>query len=101
MSDQMTSMTTGAAPATDFTGIRRQIHEYIEVNFLFDGGPTDLDDAASLVEQGIVDDTGVLELALFVEESWGLTVDPRDLLPENFDSVNALASYVVRRFASS
>lgn len=97
MTDQMTGMTTGAVPATDFAGIRQQIHEFIEVNFLFDGGPADLDDEASLVEQGIVDDTGVLELVLFVEEAWGLTVDPQDLHPENFDSVNALSAYIVRR----
>jgi acyl carrier protein len=46
------------------------------------------------METGVVDDTGVLELILFVEEAWGLTVDRADLAPENLDSVNALASYV-------
>lgn len=99
MTDQMTGMTTDAIPATDFAGIQRQIHEFIQVNFLFDGGSADLDDAGSLVAQGILDDTGVLELVLFVEEAWGLTVDPQDLRPENFDSIDALAAYIVRRLS--
>ena len=100
MSDHMTSPSAGMAPATDLDGIRQQIHEFIQMNFLFDGAPSDLDDAASLVEQGVVDDTGVLEIVLFVEEAWGLTVDPQDLRPEHFDSVNALAEYVYRHLAN-
>lgn len=84
----------GAAPATDLDGIRRQIHEFVAMNFLFDGGPEQLDDSASLLESGVVDDTGVLELVLFVEEGWGLTMQRGDLAPENLDSINALATYV-------
>ena len=87
-------MMAGAAPATDLDGIRRQIHEFVAMNFLFDGSAEPLDDAGSLLESGVVDDTGVLELVLFVEEAWGLTVDRSDLDPENLDSVNALAKYV-------
>jgi acyl carrier protein len=84
----------GATPATDLDGIRRQIHEFVALNFLFDGSSEQLDDSASLLETGIVDDTGILELVLFVEEAWGLTVDRGDLAPENLDSVDALAKYV-------
>ncbi len=94
MADVRASAMAGAAPATDLDGIRRQIHEFIALNFLFDGTAEPLDDAVSLLESGVVDDTGVLELILFVEEAWGLTVDRTDLAPENLDSVNALASYV-------
>ena len=100
MSDYVTGISTGMLPATDLEGIRRQIREFIQMNFLFDGAPADLDDAASLVEQGVVDDTGVLEIVLFVEDAWGLTVDPQDLRPEHFDSVNALAEYVFQHLAN-
>ncbi len=74
--------------------IREQIRDYITQNFLFGGTPTQLDDSASLLEQGIVDTTGVLELVLFVEETYAFHVDQNDLLPENFDSVDNLVSYV-------
>lgn len=82
-------------PATDLPGIRRQIHEFVETNFLFDGSGKTVDDDTSLTAQGIVDATGFLELALFVEEAWGITVAQDDLVPENFDTVNALAAYVM------
>jgi acyl carrier protein len=99
MAGEMTG-TARAVPATDLAGIREQIRDFVTMNFLFDGGNAELDNAASLMEEGIVDSTGVLELVLFVEETWGLTVDHADLLPEHFDSVNALAHYVERRLAA-
>ena len=83
-------------PATDLPGIRRQIHEFVAMNFLFDGSGEAFNDEISLVEQGIVDPTGFLELALFVEEAWGVTVAEGDLNPDNFDTVAALATYVKR-----
>jgi acyl carrier protein len=101
MSEHVTSTSAGMLPATDLDGIRRQIHEFIQMYFLFGGAPADLEDAASLVEQGVVDDTGVLEIVLFIEDGWGLTVDPQDLSPEHFDSVNALAEYVHQHLANT
>lgn len=76
--------------------IRDQIRDFITQNFLYDGTATQLDNSASLLEQGIVDTTGVLELVLFVEETYEFHVDQNDLLPENFDSIDNLASYVAR-----
>ncbi len=76
--------------------IREQIRDYITQNFLFNSAPTQLDDSASLLEQGIVDTTGVLELVLFVEETYAFNVAQNDLLPENFDSVDNLVNYVAR-----
>lgn len=80
--------------------IRQQIHEYVVMNFLFDGSGAPLDDDTLLVEENIVDQTGVLELALFIEETYGVHVDDADLTPENFDSVNALAHYTYMRLAN-
>jgi acyl carrier protein len=81
--------------------IRQQIHEYVAMNFLFDGSASTLDDDMPLVEDSILDQTGVLELVLFIEETYGIQVDDADLTPENFDSVNAIAQYVYLRLANS
>ncbi len=81
--------------------IRQQIHEYIVMNFLFDGSVNPLDDDASLAEMNILDQTGVLELALFIEETYGVEVDDADVTPENFDSVNAIAEYVYLLLANA
>jgi len=41
----------------------------------------------------------VLELVLFAEETYDITVDSADLLPENFDSINSLTRYVAQRMS--
>src|SRR5262245_18934450 len=76
--------------------IRGQIRDYITQNFLFAGGPRLADDT-SLLEQDIVDDTGMLELVLFVEETYGISVAEDELGPENYDTVDNLAVYMVRK----
>jgi acyl carrier protein len=75
--------------------IRSRIHDFVVSNFLFDAG--DVDDDASLMGEGIIDSTGVLELVLFVEESFGLAVADEEVLPENFDSISRLAAYVASK----
>ncbi|MBF6590206.1 MAG: acyl carrier protein [Ktedonobacterales bacterium] len=92
----MANDVTGAAP---LEAIRRELREYIGTNFMLDGGTTRLDDDSSLVEEGIVDPTGVLELVLWVEESYGIHIAETDLGPENFDSINGLARYILRRMS--
>lgn len=73
------------------------IHDFIVDNFLFGAGA--LNDAASLMGEGIIDSTGVLELVMFVEEKFGVTVADDEVLPENFDSVRNLAAYVDSKLA--
>ncbi|HEV2238067.1 MAG TPA: hypothetical protein VGR57_15510 [Ktedonobacterales bacterium] len=99
MSAETSGSLAGAVAATDREGIGQQIHEFIRVSFLFDGSGETLSDSASLMEEGIVDDTGILEVILFLEETWGITVNRDDLAPENLDSVNSLADYVTRQLA--
>jgi acyl carrier protein len=70
------------------------IRGYILENFLFTADNGKLQDDASFLEEGIVDSTGVLELVMFVEETFGITVEDEEIVPENFDSVQQLARYV-------
>ncbi len=74
--------------------IQSQIRRYILANFLFTDDETRLRDDASFLEEGIVDSTGVLELVMFVEETFGIEVADEEILPENFDSVERLTRYV-------
>jgi acyl carrier protein len=38
-----------------------------------------------------------LELVMFVEETFGVTVQDQDIVPDNFDSVSKLAAFVRRK----
>jgi acyl carrier protein len=79
--------------------IEDQIKQYVAENFLFSDDGYTLPDEASFLEEGIVDSTGVLELILFVEETYGITVDNEDVLPENFDSVSQLSAFIRSKLA--
>jgi acyl carrier protein len=41
-----------------------------------------------------------MELVMFVEEAFGVKVNDRDIVPDNFDSVSRLAAYVRRQQAT-
>ena len=53
-----------------------------------------LADVDSLLNRGIIDSTGVLDLMMFMEDEFGIRVADEDMVPDNFDSVTSLARYV-------
>ncbi len=77
--------------------IEQQIKVYILENLLFSDNGHKLPEDVSFLEEGIVDSTGVLELVMFVEETFDVTVEDEEIVPENFDSVAQLAGYVRRK----
>ena len=76
---------------------REVVRSYIIENFLF-GDQTPLgEDEMSLLDEGIIDSVGVMELVAFLEQDFGLTVADEDLVPENLDSVANLVAYIARK----
>jgi len=61
---------------------------------------TALIDSGSLLELGIIDSTGVLELVGFLEETFQITVEDDDLVPDNLDSVDNLVKYIQGKSSS-
>jgi acyl carrier protein len=80
----------------NMTDPKKQIREFIVSNFLF-GQPGNLTDNTSFLTQGIIDSTGVLELATHLESTYGFKVQDAELIPENLDSIDAVAAYVQRK----
>lgn len=54
-------------------------------------------DSDSLLEAGIIDSMAVLELVGHLEQQYGLTVSDDDMMPENFDTIEAIAAFVGSR----
>ncbi len=73
------------------------IRSFIFDNFLFDADEGALANDDSFLDKGIIDSTGVLELVEWLEETFGITVDDEELLPENLDSVNQLATFIAHK----
>jgi acyl carrier protein len=80
--------------------VKSELRQFIVENFMFGQENPAFADSVSLLENGLIDSTGVLELVAFVEEKYGISVADEDLLPVNFDSVDNLAGYVGRKRAS-
>lgn len=51
----------------------------------------------SLLENGILDSLGILEVVTFVEGEFQITVDDEELQPDNFSSIASMSAYVVRK----
>jgi acyl carrier protein len=74
--------------------MQQQIRRFILSNFLFTEDGTALNDSESLLEQGIMDSTGVLELVAFLESDFSIRVSDDELAPEHLDSVDRIAAFV-------
>lgn len=77
--------------------VKTELRTFIVENFMFGQENQDFSDGASMLENGLIDSTGVLELVAFVEEKYGISVADEELVPANFDSVDNLAEYVHKK----
>lgn len=78
--------------------LKSDIRKFVVDTFLF-GQDNGLADDASFLGEGIVDSTGVLELVAHIEKAYGVKVQDDELIPDNLDSVEAIASYLKRKQA--
>lgn len=77
--------------------IQQEIKTYIVDNFLFGSGGDTLTPEASLLEQGIIDSSGVLELVGYIESTYEIQVLDEEIVPENFDSIKRIESYIIQK----
>lgn len=74
--------------------VHDRVRAFFRDNFYVDG---DIAGDASLLAEGVIDSTGVLELIAFLEESFGITIEDHEMVPENLDSVDAIAAFVGKK----
>jgi acyl carrier protein len=59
--------------------------------------PEELGPDTPLLQSGILDSTGILELVAHLEERYGIQVRDDDIVPDNMNSIASLGRYVVSR----
>jgi acyl carrier protein len=79
--------------------VKAKLREFVSGNFLLGKSASEVGDTDSFLESGIVDSTGILEFVGYLQETWGIEVADEELLPENFDTINNLAAFVIRKTA--
>jgi acyl carrier protein len=72
-------------------GIEDTLKAYIEKE-LASGQKVQLELDTNLV--GLVDSTGVMELTVWIENTFGFSVEIDDITPENFGTIRLLASWI-------
>jgi acyl carrier protein len=70
------------------------INEYISKELVQDSALLPLGNGTSLLETGVLDSLSLLRLVVFIQERFGIVVDDVDLVPENFDTVDAICAYL-------
>jgi acyl carrier protein len=73
------------------------VRDFIVANFLFGDTTRAVRDDDSLLEHGIIDSTGILELVFFLETTYGIAVDDKEMIPANLDSIAKVAGFVGRK----
>jgi acyl carrier protein len=78
-----------------------RVRTFIEDSFLFRENLAGLADSDSLLESGVMDSTGVLELVAFLESEFHIQMSDAEIVPDNLDSIAAIVAYVERKRATA
>ena len=77
--------------------MKNTIRQYILSNLLFTDDESVLQDDESFLDGGIIDSKGVMEIILFIEDTFGIKVNDDEMLPANLDSVDNLVAFIKRK----
>jgi acyl carrier protein len=86
--------------STSQAQIRTAVLEFLQSNFMFDE-KKQIPDTQSLLESGIVDSTGILELIGFLEQTYDVKFRDDELVADNFDSLGKLTAFMLRKLNDS
>jgi acyl carrier protein len=51
----------------------------------------------ALLESGILDSLGILDLVTFLEQEFSITIADDELVPDNFQTIDGIVAFVERR----
>ena len=79
--------------------IQERVRQFIAATFYVD--PVALGDDVSIITEGFVDSTGILEVIAFLESEFGVQVSDREATPDNLETVGRIAAFVERKRQTS
>jgi len=79
------------------TQIRAEVTEFIVMNYLFGDVTRAPRDEDPLVDEGIIDSTGILELIEFLEGRFGIEISEAETVPQNLGTISSLTRFVVSK----
>ena len=64
-------------------------------------GPTELKDDEPLLTPQLIDSLGSFRMIAFIEETFPITIEDTDMVPENFETLNAVERYIYGKLGHS
>ncbi len=80
--------------------IQASLHAYVLDEFPL-ARAQQLEVGDSLLDRGIIDSLGVLEIVTFIERSYGVVLSDEEMVAGNFDSIPAIARMVQSRLGTA
>ena len=81
--------------------IEEEVRQFLRDNFPLSADGVTLDREDSLIEVGVIDSTGVLELIGFIEERYEVEIADEEVLPENLDSIASIGRFVAGKLGAA
>ena len=81
----------------DHIVLERDVRRFLVENFPLGKDAAELASTDSLLDAGVIDSTGVLELVGFLEDHFTISISDEELLPENLDSVDTIVRFLQRK----
>ena len=75
-------------------GIKEVVKEFILNEFLPGENPDELTDSTPLITGNIIDSLAMLKLVAFLEERFGVTIQPHEASAEYMDTTQAISDLV-------
>ena len=79
---------------------RVKMRKFVIDNF-YVADPSELADDTSLIDSGLVDSTGMLEVIAFLESGFGIQVGDQEMTPANLETIGRIVDFVARKRAAS
>lgn len=78
--------------------IKRIVREFIIRNFAYGlNNSIHLQDDESLMDAGIIDSTGVIEIISFIESEFDVFISMDEVLPENIHSIESISQFIGKK----
>jgi acyl carrier protein len=74
--------------------IKNTVKSYILREFLPGESPDNLSFSTQLITSGVLDSLATLKLVAFLEESYGISVQPHELEGDNLDTIDRITEFV-------
>jgi acyl carrier protein len=81
--------------------VLQKARDFVIENFMYMRKNKTIGDDESLLRTGVISSLGMMEVVGWVEEAFGVIVDPEAITEQNFDTLNGIASFVTSRVSAS